>query len=83
MSLFSIPALRLAVLQIVNGQLVEHAFASQVDLQTDKIAVKTLGFYAYVVAASPIPVQVALPNTTTTTASMILPDSTPRPVKVS
>ena len=70
-------------LQIVNGQLVEHAFAPQVDLQTGNIAVKTLGFSAYVVAASAIPVRVAPTNVSTTSASIFVPDPTPRPVKVS
>ena len=69
-------------MQLVNGELVEHAYAPDVSLDTGKIGVKTLGFSAYVVAAAPIVVPVAPPpppNITTMPYEIV---QTPRPVQV-
>ena len=53
------------------------------DTLTGKIAVKTLGFSAYVIAAAPIPVPVAsTPPMNSTTPEYTL-SQTPPPVKVS
>lgn len=68
--------------QIVDGELIKHAYAPNIDFYTGKIGVKTLGFSAYVVAAAPIPVLVVPPpppNITTKPYELV---QTPRPVQV-
>jgi len=68
--------------KIVNGQLVEHPFAPEINMETGRILVKTLGFSAYVVAAAPILVAVPTTPLPDTTTSLFVLLQTPRPLKV-
>lgn len=72
----------LSCVQIVDGELVKHAYAPVMDLITGKIGVKTLGFSAYVVAAAPIPVLVVPPSPPNITTKPHEVVKTPRPVQV-
>jgi hypothetical protein len=68
--------------QIVDGQLVEHAFAPQVDMQTGRIMCSTTSFSAYVVAAVPIIVETQTTPAPATTLAVAVPAPTPAPIKV-
>ena len=76
------PGMQMLAFKIVDDELVEHAFAPNVDLSTGKISVKTLGFSAYVIAAVPIRVPMTstpAPNLTTTFKAQT---QTPPPVRL-
>jgi len=82
-SLAQLPSdMRMLTYKIVDGQLVEHAFAPQVDMQTGLIMCSTMSFSAYVVAAVPIVVETQTTPAPDTTLAIAAPAPTPAPVKV-